>query len=98
MVDTELVKSALMKVNKVRAKGIDKLSARFVRDAAEVLAVIITHIINLSLNQDIVLQDFKNARAVPLYKKSNKTDAGNLGPYLSRELYPKLWKEFCTIN
>ena len=77
MVDTELVKSALMKVNKAKAPGLDKIPAR---DAAGVIVVPITHIINLSLNQGIVPQDFKNALVAPLYKILNKTDAGNYRP------------------
>ena len=69
MLDTELVKSALMKVNKGNATGLDKHPACFVCNAAEETAVPITHFINLSLKQGIVLQDYKNAQVVPLYKK-----------------------------
>ena len=89
MVDTELVKSALMKVNKAKCTGLDNIPGRFVRDAAEEIAVPISNINKLSLNLGIAPQDFKNARVVPLYKNNQtKPMQGVTRPCLSCVLYP----------
>ena len=47
----------------------DKLSGKFLRDAAEVISSHITYIMNLSLKSAIVPDDSKLARVLPIYKK-----------------------------
>ena len=79
-VELEQILKALQTVSKCKATGLDSIPAKFIRDAADQIAPAIHHIINLSLNQGIVPQDFKNARVVPLYKKSSKTEPGNYRP------------------
>ena len=37
----------------------------------------IAHIINLSMITDVVPDDLKSARVIPLFKKSDKTETGN---------------------
>ena len=35
------------------------------------------HIINLSIEQNVVANDLKNARVVPLFKKNKRSEVGN---------------------
>ena len=48
--------------------------------SAATIAPIITHIINLSIKQGYVPQDFKLAKVTPLHKKGSKLDPGNYRP------------------
>ena len=50
------------------------------RDGASIIACPLTNVINLSLIQGVVPDDLKSARAVPLFKKSDKTEVGNYRP------------------
>ena len=61
----------LSSLNITKSVVYDGISARFLRDAAEVVSVPITHIINLSLFTGEFPIDFKTARVVPLYKKGD---------------------------
>ena len=63
-----------------KATGLDAIPARFIRDASDEITPAVTHIINLSLTQGIVPDDFKKARVIPLYKKADKTGPGNYRP------------------
>ena len=55
-------------------------SARFVKDAASVLTKPILHIINLSIDQNLVPNDLKNTRVVPLFKKNKRCEVRNYRP------------------
>jgi hypothetical protein len=79
-VNEELICSHLKKICISKATGLDKLPARFIKDAADVIAPCITHIVNLSINLGDVPKELKTARVVPLFKKNDKTEAGNYRP------------------
>ena len=53
-----------------KSTGTDNIPARFVKDAASILAQPILHIINLLFEQNTAPNDFKCARVVPLLKKN----------------------------
>ena len=63
-----------------KATGHDNIPARFIKDSAATIAPAITHIINLSITQGQVPQDFKLAKVTPLHKKGSKLDPGNYRP------------------
>ena len=67
-----------LKVSK--STGCDKISARFLKDAASVIVTPLTHIINISLMNGLVPDEFKTARVVPLYKKDDRNQEGNYRP------------------
>jgi len=45
-----------------------------------VIAHPLSHIVNLSIKQGAVPNDFKSARIVPLFKKNHKAEVGNYRP------------------
>ena len=63
-----------------KSTGLDGISARFLRDGAEVLATPLCHIVNLSLTSEVVPSGMKDARVTPLFKKGSRLDCGNYRP------------------
>ena len=63
-----------------KASGIDKISARFIKDGAIVLAVPISQLFNLFIKTSSFPDDFKISKLKPLYKKGSKTDPKNYRP------------------
>ena len=76
---TEEVLKKLSALQPHKATGHDNNPSKFLRDA-ETIAPIITHIINLSIRQGQVPQDYKLAKVTPLHKKGSKLDPGNYRP------------------
>ena len=68
----EQVHKLLNGINACKATGLDNIPAKLVTDASEIITSPLTHIINLSLSQGIMPDDLKNARVVPLHKKTVK--------------------------
>ena len=70
----------LCKLNPSKCTGTDNIPARFVKDAASVLKRPVMHIVNLSIEQNVVPKNMKNARVVPLFKKNKRCEVGNYRP------------------
>ena len=79
-VSEDFIYKELCKLNPSKSTGTDNIPARFVKDAASVLTKPILHIVNLSIDQDLVPNDLKNARVVPLFKKNKRCEVGNYRP------------------
>ena len=79
-VSTDEVFKRLSALQPHKATGLDKIPSKFLKDSAASIAPIITHIVNLSIKQGRVPQDFKIAKVTPLYKKGSKLDPGNYRP------------------
>ena len=69
-VSEEEIENLLNGLTASKATGLDSLPAWFLKDGAEVIACPLAHIINLSLHSSQNPEDMKNARVVPLYKKT----------------------------
>jgi len=70
----------LIGLNISKSIDLDGIPARFLKDGAHVLKIPITYIVNLTLSERIVLEEFKKARVKPLHKKSSTLDVGNYKP------------------
>ena len=79
-VGMDKVQKQLSSLNVTKSAGCDGISARFLKEAAEVVASPLTHIINLSLASGQVPSDFKTARVVPLYKTGDCNYERNYRP------------------
>ena len=62
-----------------KASGIDKISAKFIKDRAIILALPISQIFNLSIKLSFP-DDFKISKLKPLFKKGSKIDPKNYRP------------------
>ena len=77
-VSVEKIGDMLKGLNSAKAKGLDNISARFLKDAADlIMAPFIAHIINLSLEQGTVTDDMKHSKVIPLFKKGDRSDPDN---------------------
>ena len=62
--------ATMLNLSPSKSTGTDNIPARFVKDAASILAQPILHITNLSFEQNTVQNDLKSAIMVPLLKKN----------------------------
>ena len=63
-----------------KAAGIDKISGRFLKDGANILAKPIAKRCNISISSGLFPSDCKIAKLKPLYKKGSKTKPENFRP------------------
>ena len=81
-----------------KSAGEDKISGKFLRDAAEVISSPLTYIMNLSLKSATVPDDFKLARVLPIYKKGNRNYEGNYRPVSILPVASKVLEKLSTIR
>ena len=79
-VENETVLKLLRSLNVNKAVGLDGTSSRFLRDGADNISTLVTHLINLSISTSTVPYEIKRAKVVPLHKKNSKVDVGNYRP------------------
>ncbi len=63
-----------------KAVGLDNIPPRLLKDAAEVITVPLTQIINASLDQAKIPADWKAAKVTPVYKAGKANQVGNYRP------------------
>ena len=79
-IESNSVLKLLKNVEVNKAAGIDNISGRFLKDGADILAIPVTQICNLSIKLSHFPHDCKLAKLKPLYKKGSKTDPKNYRP------------------
>ena len=80
LTNTRQVLSLLNKLNKSKATGIDKISARLIRECADLICIPMCDIFNQSITLGIFPDDWKTARVTPLFKQGNRDDLDNYRP------------------
>ena len=68
----------------------DRISAKFMRDGAEVLALPFKNIINLSIKLSICPEECKIAKLKPIFKKGARTYPKNYQPISPLPLVSKI--------
>ena len=79
-IESNSVLKLLKNVGVNKAAGIDNISRRFLKDGADILAIPVTQICNLSIKLSHFPHDCKLAKLKPLYKKGYKADPKNYRP------------------
>ena len=79
-VPEDFVLRQLRNLNSRKSTGIDDIPARFLKDGANEIKTVVTHLINLSIDTGIVPDELKYAKVKPLYKKNRRLYAGNYRP------------------
>ena len=72
--------SLLNKLNKSKATGLDKISARLIRECADLICIPICDIFNQSISLGIFPDDWKCVRVTPLFKQGDRDDLNNYSP------------------
>lgn len=79
-VSENFIYQELTKLNTAKSTGLDDIPARLLKDAAIVIKIPITYIVNLSIATDTVPEQLKKARVTPIYKKNERTEVSNYRP------------------
>ena len=92
-VDSNLIYDILRKTNITKAPGIDKLSGIFIRDGADVLAMPLSQIVNLSITSSTFPDLGKISKLKALFKKGSKIDPKNYRPISLLPLLSKIFEK-----
>ncbi len=79
-VEVEDMGKLLAGINMVMATGLDGISPRFLKFAADSIALPVTHIINEVIRTNVVPRDWKTAHASPLFKDGKRDEINNYRP------------------
>ena len=79
-VSEEGVKKILLSHDTSKAAGMDQIPAKFLRNGAEVLALPLRNIINLSIKESTFPEEYTIAKSQPIFKKGTKTYPRNYRP------------------
>ena len=76
----ESIKKILACLESSKAHGFDEISSNFFKDGAEVLALPLCSVVNLSIKQSLFPDQCKITKLRPLFKKVSKFDSKNYRP------------------
>ena len=79
-VTTEHVEKQLCQLKTNKAVGLDKISARLLRDSARIVAPALQHIVNLSFENGPYPSTWKCAKVTALFKQGDRTDKDSYRP------------------
>ena len=79
-VSEEGIKKILLSLDTSKAAGMDQIPAKFLREGAEVLALPLRNIINLSIKESTFPEEYTIAKSQPIFKKGTKTYPRNYRP------------------
>ena len=90
--------SLLNKLSKSKATGLDKISARLIRECADLICISICKIFNCSLTTGIFPSDWKCGKVTPLFKKGSSSDMNNYRPISVISVVAKLFEGIITYD
>ena len=96
--DLDSVRSQLLKPKPNKGIGLDAIPPIFLRDGAHEICSCIADIINMSIVQGVVPEDWKSARVIPVYKSGKRDNMENYRRYQFFRLFQKLLKRLFLIN
>lgn len=70
----------LSKLCKSKATGLDKISARLLRESADLIANSLCSIFNRSINSGVFPDEWKCCKVIPLFKQGARSDLNNYRP------------------
>ena len=76
----EQVLKIMQDIKSSKAAGIDKLSGRFLKDGAYILAKPVSALCDLSISRSVLPSAWKVVKLKPIFKKGKKNDPSNYRP------------------
>ena len=67
-------------LSKSKATGLENISAKLIRECADLISIPLCNIFNDSLSSALFPDDWKCARVTPLFKQGERTDVNNYRP------------------
>ena len=86
------------KLNKSEATGLDKISARLIRECADLICIPICDIFNQSISLRIFTDDWKCARVIPLFKQGDRDDLNNYRPISVISIVAKVFERIVYVQ
>lgn len=93
-INSSIVFSLLNKLSNSQATGLDNISAKLIRECANLISISLCNILNKSSSSCSFPVDWKCARVTPLFKQGERTDVNN---YRSISVISVIAKEFERI-
>ena len=94
----ETIKNILACLDSSEAPGLDEISSKFLKDGAEVLALPLYNLVNLSIKQSLFLDQCKIATLKLLFKKCSKSDPKNCRPISLLHIESKIIEKTIQIQ
>ena len=100
------VRTLLSKLGKSKATGLDKISARLLRECSDLIANHLCSIFNQSIVTGVFPDEWKLSKVIPLFKRGERSDLNNYRPIsiipvvakvFERIVYDQLY-EYLTDN
>ena len=92
-ISIENVSMTLRNLQINKSTGLDKIPAKILKLASDIIAPSRTYIFNLSLATGIYVDDWKRARVTPIYKSKDKRKCENYRPILILPIISKVFEE-----
>ena len=80
-VTVDYVETQLKLLDTTKATGIDNIHAKYLKLSAAVIAPVITHIFNCSINTSVFPSAFKVAKVISIYKKGTSSTKQIIDPF-----------------
>ena len=90
-VENVLLTLKQLKVSKIT--GLDKIPAKMLNIASDIIAPSLTFIYNLSLSTGIFVDEWKNARVIPIYKNEDRFEMGTYRPISILPIVSKIFEK-----
>ena len=103
----ENVLKTLRHLNVSKGTGLDKIPAKMLRIAADIIAPSLTYIFNLSILTGVFVDNWKDARVIPIHKEGDRRTLGNYRPIsilpivskvFEKEIFKQLYKHLNENN
>ena len=80
-IPVENVLNTLRRLNVSKGTGLDKIPAKMLRIAADKITPSLTYIFNLSISTGVFVDNWKDARVIPIYKGGDRRILGIIDQY-----------------
>ena len=98
LITPNMVLKKLSALNQSKSPGQDGLHPRVLKELKDVIALPLSIIYNISLNQGILPMDWKISQVSPIFKKGDKKEAGNYRPVSLTAVCCKMMKSIIRDN
>ena len=99
--------NTLRHLNVSKGTGLDKTPAKMLRIPADIIAPSLTYIFDLSISTGVFVDNWKDARVIPIYKEDDRRTLGNYRPIsilpivikvFEKEVFKQLYKHLNDNN